>query len=55
LTAPSFTKGSTYYVKTGTTAPTDATSEWNGFYLGSTCAGTTTKKTISFSANYVAL
>jgi hypothetical protein len=55
LTTPSFVKGSTYYVKTGTTAPTDATSEWNGFYLGSSCAGTTAKKTISFSSNYIAL
>jgi hypothetical protein len=55
LTTPSFVKGSTYYVKTGTKAPTDAVSEWNGFYLGSSCAGNTAKKTISFTSNYVAL
>jgi len=40
-TATGMTSGSTYTVKYSTTAPTDATTEWHGLYLGSTATGTT--------------
>lgn len=41
FTATGMVKGSTYQVKYSTTAPTDATTEWHGLYLGSTHQGTT--------------
>ena len=55
VTCPSFAKGSTYTVKTGTSEPTGCTSTWNGFYVGGTSTASTSKKTISFTANYVAV
>lgn len=42
FTATGMVKGSTYTVKSTQTAPTDATTEWHGLYLGSTAIGTTT-------------
>lgn len=42
ISAPQMVKGSTYTLKSSTTAPTDATSEFEGFYLGSSAKGTTT-------------
>ena len=41
FTATGMVKGSTYNVKSSTTAPTDATTSWHGLYLGSTAKGTT--------------
>ena len=41
ISAPQMVKGSTYTLKSSTTAPTDATSEFEGFYLGSSAVGTT--------------
>ena len=41
ISAPQMVKGSTYTLKSSTTAPTDATSEFEGFYLGSSAKGTT--------------
>ncbi len=41
ISAPQMVKGSTYTIKSSTTAPTDATSEFEGFYLGSSAKGTT--------------
>lgn len=40
MTATGMVKGSTYYVKYSTTAPTDATTAWHGLYIGSSHAGT---------------
>ena len=48
ISAPQMVKGSTYTIKSSTTAPTDATSEFEGFYLGSSAKGTTT--VVSFTA-----
>lgn len=55
VTCPGFVKGSKYTVKTGTAAPTNVDSEWNGFSTGGTSSASTTKKTISFTSNYVSL
>ena len=41
FTATGMVKGSTYYVKYSTTAPTNATTAWHGLYLGSTATGST--------------
>ena len=41
FTATGMVKGSTYYVKYGTTAPTDAATVWHGLYLGSSATGST--------------
>lgn len=41
FTAKGMVKSTTYYIKSGTTAPTDATTAWHGLYLGSTLQGTT--------------
>lgn len=41
ITATGMTKGSTYYIKSDTTAPTDAATAFHGLYLGSTAKGTT--------------
>lgn len=48
FTAPSMTKGSTYYVKYSTTEPTDATVNVGGLYVGSSATGTT--QVTSFTA-----
>ncbi len=40
FTATGMVKGSTYNVKSSASAPTDATTEWHGLYLGSTAKGT---------------
>ena len=42
ISAPQMVKGSTYTLKSSTTAPTDATSEFEDIYLGSSAKGTTT-------------
>ena len=39
FTSPGMTKNSTYYIKSSTTAPTDATTSFHGLYLGSSLAG----------------
>lgn len=41
ISAPQMKKGSTYTLKSSTAAPTDATSSFQGFYLGSSAKGTT--------------
>ena len=41
FTATGMVKGSNYYLKYSTTAPTDATTAWHGLYLGSSATGTT--------------
>ena len=41
ITAKGMTSGSAFTVKSGTTAPTDATTAWHGLYLGSSLMGTT--------------
>lgn len=41
FTATGMVKNSTYYVKSSTTAPTDATTAWHGLYIGSSHKGTT--------------
>ena len=41
LSAKGMVKGSSYSLKYGTAAPTDATTAWHGLYLGSTAKGTT--------------
>ena len=41
ITAKGMSKNGTYYIKSSTTAPTDATTAWHGIYLGSTASGTT--------------
>lgn len=41
FTATGMVSGSTYTLKYSTTAPTDATTEFQGLYLGSTAVGTT--------------
>ena len=46
LTATGMKSGSTYYVKSSTTAPTDAVTSWHGLYLGSSATGSTTVATI---------
>ena len=48
FTATGMTKGSSYTVKYSSTAPTDATTEWHGLYLGSSATGTT--QVTSFTA-----
>lgn len=55
VTCPDFVKGSSYTIKTGATAPTGIESEWNGFSTGGTSSASTTKKTISFTSNYVSI
>ena len=56
ITCPEFVKGSNYTVKVGASAPTGTEEEvWNGFSTGGKSSATTTKKTISFTSNYVAL
>jgi hypothetical protein len=39
FTATGMVKGSSYNVKSSTTAPTDATTAWHGLYLGSSATG----------------
>jgi hypothetical protein len=41
FTAKGMVKGSSYTVKSSSTAPTDATTAWHGLYLGSSHKGTT--------------
>lgn len=41
ITADGMVKGSSYNVKSSSTAPTDATIAWHGLYLGSSAQGTT--------------
>ena len=41
MTAKGMVKGTTYYVKYSTSAPTNATTAWHGLYLGSSSYGTT--------------
>ena len=41
FTAKGMVKNSTYYIKSGSTAPTNATTAWHGLYLGSSLQGTT--------------
>ncbi len=48
FTAPGMVKGSTYYIKSSTTEPTDAQTAWHGLYIGSTAKGTT--QVASFTA-----
>lgn len=48
FTAKGMVKGSTYYVKYSTTAPTDATTDWHGLYLGSSTTGS--NSVINFKA-----
>ena len=48
ISAPNMTKGSSYSLKYGTTAPTAYTSAFEGFYLGATCA--TTTNVVTFTA-----
>ena len=48
LTAKGMVKGTTYYIKYATTAPTDATDSFEGVYIGSTL--TPTKDFTSFTA-----
>ena len=48
FTANGMKSGSTYYVYTGSTEPTDADIAWHGFYIGSSEKGTSQK--ISFTA-----
>lgn len=48
FTATGMVKGSSYNVKYSTTAPTDATTEFHGLYLGSSAKGTTS--VVSFTA-----
>ncbi|MBQ7442723.1 MAG: carbohydrate-binding domain-containing protein [Bacteroidaceae bacterium] len=48
ITATGMTSGSSYTIKSSTTAPTDATTAWHGLYLGSSHTGTTS--VASFSA-----
>ncbi len=40
ISAPTMASGTSYTIKYNTTAPTDATSEFNGFYFGSSAVGT---------------
>ncbi|MCM1313016.1 MAG: carbohydrate-binding domain-containing protein [Bacteroides sp.] len=54
VSCPQFVKGSSYQLKTGTNAPADAEDEWNAFYIGGTSSASGTKKTVTFSSNYVA-
>lgn len=49
FTAKGMVKGSTYTLKSSTTAPTNATTAWHGIYLGSTASGS--KSVTSFTAN----
>lgn len=48
ITAKGMVKGSSYTIKSGTTAPTDATTAWHGLYLGSSAKGST--QVASFTA-----
>ncbi len=48
FTAKGMVKGTTYYVKYNTSAPTDAQTAFHGLYLGSSAVGTT--QAISFTA-----
>lgn len=41
FTAKGMTSGSSYTVKSSTSAPTDATTAWHGVYLGSSASGST--------------
>lgn len=41
VTASGMTSGSSYTLKYSTSAPTDATTDWHGFYIGSSAAGAT--------------
>ena len=48
ISTPQMKSGSKYTLTSGTTSPTDAKTEFNGFYIGSNCTGTT--QVASFSA-----
>ncbi|MGM9685766.1 MAG: hypothetical protein ACI3YI_06010, partial [Bacteroidaceae bacterium] len=55
ITAKGMVKGSKYYLTYSTTAPTDATTAFQGLYLGSSAKGTTEAKFFkngSTSVNY---
>lgn len=52
VTSPNFSVGSTYEATTGTTEPTNATESWNGLYLGSSCKGTSSLSSFTFSSTY---
>ena len=41
FTATGMVKGSSYTIKSSSTAPTDATTAWHGLYIGSSAVGTT--------------
>ncbi|MBO4444372.1 MAG: carbohydrate-binding domain-containing protein [Bacteroidaceae bacterium] len=49
VTAKGMVKNATYYIKSSTSEPTDATTVWHGLYLGSSASGTTS--VTSFKAN----
>ena len=48
FTATGMTKGSSYTIKSSTTAPTNATTAWHGVYLGSSATGTS--QVLNFTA-----
>lgn len=50
LTAKGMVKGSTYYLTSSTTAPTDATTAFHGLYIGSSAKGSTEMKVFSPSS-----
>lgn len=52
ITSPNFVQGGTYTATTGSTAPTDATETWNGLYLGSSCIGSSSLSSFTFSSTY---
>lgn len=47
ISATGMKSGSQYTLKYAATAPTDATTAWHGFYLGSTAQGTTSVTTLT--------
>lgn len=49
ITATGMVKSSKYTIKSSSTAPTDATVEWHGLYIGSSHAGSTS--VTSFTAS----
>ena len=54
ITAKGMTKGGTYQVKYGSTAPTDATTAFHGVYLGSSAQGSNFLKMTSSSNTFTA-
>lgn len=47
ISAAGMKSNTSYTLKYGTSAPTDATTEWHGFYLGSSAVGTTSVSTFT--------